>query len=236
MLHLDLWHGGRNVFADGGSYQYNEPRGWGKHLKETSGHNTLEVDDRSQMKLASTFLYVDWTKAKVLDSGALIPGWSGEGVEGEHYSYLEPSGVVHRRTVLRRGESVLVIDDALPAGDRPWAGTLRWHFGDSAHWAGEADGPRLTARCDGLVVDVFGPEGAGATLLRGEDHLPETGRSRTYAAIDAFAVLAMRRERAPGAARWITAFGTEALTVQGDDLLWEGLRVPRGPGERPAPE
>lgn len=226
MLHLDVWRGGRNVLADGGSYQYNEPRGWGKHLKETCGHNTLEVDGRSQMLLASTFLYVDWTKAKALRVGRPIVGWAGDGAEGEHYSYVAGSGVVHRRLVLRWGDDYLIVDDGLPAADRPWSGTLRWHYGAGDAWTAEHSGARTTVHSAGLVLDVLGPQGARGTLLQGEEHLPAAGRSRTYARIDAFAVVESARPTGPGAARWITGLGDAPLDLQGSEVRWRGLRVP----------
>lgn len=65
-LHLDVWHGPRNVALDPGSFAYSEPAPWDNGLSETRVHNTCSVGDRSQMRRRGRFLWTHWSRAELL--------------------------------------------------------------------------------------------------------------------------------------------------------------------------
>ncbi|QEK13199.1 hypothetical protein FQB35_13475 [Crassaminicella thermophila] len=61
-LHIDLWHKGKNILCDSGTYSYATDIG--KEMALTAAHNTVKVDDKEQMKKRGPFLIYDWSKAK----------------------------------------------------------------------------------------------------------------------------------------------------------------------------
>ncbi|HHW40493.1 MAG TPA: heparinase [Syntrophomonadaceae bacterium] len=142
MLHVDLWYKGHNIFIDPGTYSYNPRGGWIGYFAGTASHNTVVVDGRDQMKKGSRFLWHDWVRGKTLLFKKIGQAYV---FLGEHYGYLP---VVHRRLVVQRDDTYLVVDDL---------------FGDSAeheyvlHW---------------LVGDYeLAPAAAGAVIQVGEDRL-----------------------------------------------------------------
>ncbi|MEN6460589.1 MAG: heparinase II/III family protein [Syntrophomonas sp.] len=61
-LHIDLWHNGKNVFCDSGTYSYANDIG--KSLVLTQAHNTAQPDNVEQMNKHGAFLIYDWTECK----------------------------------------------------------------------------------------------------------------------------------------------------------------------------
>jgi hypothetical protein len=105
MLHFDLWDGEFNIFADAGTYSYNTDRETQLYFIGTSSHNTLMINNQSQMKRASRFMWLNWTKSKLLN---YEPGSNRSVFEGEHYGY---SKTIHRRAVIQQNDYWVVIDD-----------------------------------------------------------------------------------------------------------------------------
>lgn len=60
-LHLDIWVDGKNVLNDAGSYQYNTSTKDIIYFNGTESHNTVMLDDQSQMKKGPRFIWFDWT-------------------------------------------------------------------------------------------------------------------------------------------------------------------------------
>jgi hypothetical protein len=109
MLHLDLWHGGRNVLCDAGTFSYNADGTWMAYFNGTVSHNTVTVDGRDQMRKGARFIWFDWTKSKTL----AFEERDGVSIfEGEHYGYAP---LVHRRAVVRCGDGWVVVDDIFGA-------------------------------------------------------------------------------------------------------------------------
>lgn len=61
-LHIDLWHRGKNIFCDSGTYSYASELV--KEIASTAGHNTAKVSSLEQMNKHGEFLVYDWTKCK----------------------------------------------------------------------------------------------------------------------------------------------------------------------------
>jgi len=61
-LHIDLWHKGKNIFCDSGTYSYASELV--KEIAATAGHNTTKVSGLEQMKKRGAFLVYDWTEHK----------------------------------------------------------------------------------------------------------------------------------------------------------------------------
>lgn len=122
MLHFDLWDGDYNIFADAGTYSYNTDRETQLYFIGTSSHNTLMINNQNQMKRASRFMWLNWTKSKLLNFEI---GENRSVFEGEHYGY---SKTIHRRSIIQQNDYWIIIDDVL--GDVSKKDIeLNWLFG-----------------------------------------------------------------------------------------------------------
>jgi hypothetical protein len=162
-LQLDLWHGGRNLLVDGGTYLYAGGPPWDNALAGAAAHNGPMVGGQEPMRRAGRFLWLPRGHAR-LQMKRQSPDDRLEVVTAEHtgYGWL---GVRQRRTVLRVGGSLwLVIDDLHGAGQH--GVTLAWRLppgectlDNELHWAEGDDRVRLWMEA---------PAGAQALYVAGE--------------------------------------------------------------------
>ena len=118
-LHVDLWIHGHNLAVDAGTYLYSGEGMWRNGLAHTSAHNTVIVDNKDQMTMASRFTWTNWAKGKVIKHEGNL--W-----QGEHDGYKPVS---HRRTVMSlAGDRWLVIDHLHSNKTHHYA--LHWLLGD----------------------------------------------------------------------------------------------------------
>lgn len=164
MLHLDLWHKGVNVLGDSGTYKYFVPDSplLERYFKDIAAHNTVEIDRRGPLELASRFLWLPWPKARCLDH---LPGrWVGE-----HLAYDRPPwNVLPRRTVTIAGERTWVITDELLGSGRHNV-ALRWHLADGPFEL-DAGGRRMSIDlpCSRVRLEIEAPETLRTAVRRGE--------------------------------------------------------------------
>ncbi len=119
-LHVDLWIHGHNIACDAGTYLYSGEGIWRNGLARTSAHNTVTVDGKDQMSMASRFTWTDWAKGKVLQHSDNL--WVGE-----HDGYKP---VTHKRTVMSlAGDRWLVVDNI--DSNEPNQYTLHWLLNDA---------------------------------------------------------------------------------------------------------
>lgn len=112
-LHVDVWHGGRNVLCDGGTYSYASEEG--VLLASTGAHNTVRLVDTEQMTMRPPFLVMDW-------------GRRGEFSLAGHAMAAEESfaaGYTHRREVGLKDGMVTIADTV--TGDDRRLRELRFH-------------------------------------------------------------------------------------------------------------
>ncbi len=129
MLHLDIWSNGINLLCDAGTYSYNAPAPWMKYFQGTASHNTVMVNGADQMKKGGRFLWLDWTRSRLLAFRA-EPSFSY--MEGEHDGYLP---YIHRRGVLRDQGIWVIIDDVFGPAGTPFRLTQQWLWGvDQVVW------------------------------------------------------------------------------------------------------
>ncbi|HSB89619.1 MAG TPA: alginate lyase family protein [Anaerolineales bacterium] len=137
-LHVDLWWRGTNVALDPGTYLYRAPVPWEGGLAEAALHNTLTLDGREPMERAGPFLWLRWAQARLIGRWTSAEG-DIEVVAAEHDGYRP---IIHRRTVVRAGESEWwIVDDVLGAG--PHQVKVGWNVPDVA-WS--MKGPRVGLR------------------------------------------------------------------------------------------
>lgn len=104
-LHLDLWHKGKNVFCDSGTYSYAS--NLGKVLTSTVGHNTVKVSGVEQMNKKGAFLVTDWTKREDVSFGNA--SFSG--------TMVSKNGYKHSRSIKKSELGYSIIDDVFGEGD-----------------------------------------------------------------------------------------------------------------------
>lgn len=106
LLHLDLWHDGRNVIRDGGSYSYNTDRKWLNYFSGTASHSTVQFDGRNQMPKVGRFLFGAWPKGSFDNEVTWEDGllsWSA--------SYRDFRGCRHKRTIKAKNTVWKIIDE-----------------------------------------------------------------------------------------------------------------------------
>lgn len=104
-LHLDLWHGSRNLLLDAGSFSYNTEAPWQDYFPGNFGHNTVEFDGHDQMPVISRFLRGAWLNATDVFFSAGAGNDPGAGAQ-----YKDWLGCRHGRSVQLGSRRVLVED------------------------------------------------------------------------------------------------------------------------------
>lgn len=105
-LHLDLWVDGVNLLRDAGTYSYNSEPYWMNYFTGTSGHNTVQFDDRNQMPRLSRFLFGDWLKTSYIE-----PLINDEGETRFAAGYRDGFKVSHKRHVCLSNSRLRVTDE-----------------------------------------------------------------------------------------------------------------------------
>ena len=145
-LHLDLWHAGRNLLRDAGTFSYNTAGG--EWFASTRAHNTIEFDGRDQMPRLGRFLFGDWLKADtvepVLDDGIKANAAA---------AYTDSQGARHHRAVTLSNDSLICCDTISGKFE---AACLRWRLAPG-EWYIEGDTVRhanysIMIELDGLPI------------------------------------------------------------------------------------
>lgn len=145
-LHLDLWHKGRNLLRDGGTFSYNAVGGdW---FSSTAAHNTVTFDERDQMPRLGRFLFGDWLRAEAVEPVKI----EGDAITAAA-AYTDRQGARHHRRVTLTSDA-LTCTDTLSGRFRQ--AELRWRLcqgdwmldgtvlrGEGVTMAFEAEGERL---------------------------------------------------------------------------------------------
>jgi hypothetical protein len=61
-LHIDIWVNGKNILRDSGTYKYNSGDWFANYFSSTAAHNTVVVNDESQMLKGSRFIWYYWSQ------------------------------------------------------------------------------------------------------------------------------------------------------------------------------
>ena len=119
-LHLDLWHQGKNILRDGGTFSYNTESRWLDYFSGTESHNTVQFDGRNQMPRIGRFLFGKWLKmdecTDIKQEGDSL-SWTG--------AYADWKQAWHRRTVSVSDNIWRITDQIGGFHDRA---VLRWRL------------------------------------------------------------------------------------------------------------
>jgi len=104
-MHIDLWHQGKNIFCDSGTYSYASEIG--KELAKTAAHNTVKVAGVEQMGSYSNFMIYDWTnRTDVKHSEGSFSG-----------TMISKNGYKHARKIVRTGTGYEIVDEVRGSAD-----------------------------------------------------------------------------------------------------------------------
>ncbi|TCV10501.1 heparinase II/III-like protein [Sphingobacterium alimentarium] len=111
-LHVDIWVNGINYFRDSGTYKYNTSKELSTYFTGTTSHNSVIVNDESQMLKGSRFIWYYWTqklKSKISENSK---EFVFEGLISA-FRQLNPKGE-HERIVRKiKGENKWIIQDQI---------------------------------------------------------------------------------------------------------------------------
>jgi hypothetical protein len=219
MLHLDVWYHGHNVLIDAGTYSYNLVPPWSGYFVGTAAHNTVTVDGRDQMKKGSRFMWLHWTKSRLLKFES-TPSFTT--FVGEHSSYAP---VIHRRTVMLEDDVYVVIDD-LTGGEGTHRFRLHWLLGDFELDHTDNGGIiRLPGREDRtLQLAILAADQVQTSWARADEHSPRGWQSLYYGErIPAWSFEALAEGKS---ARFVTLLGPLDKVTQRLPLLASDLANP----------
>jgi len=216
-LHVDIWFRDKNIACDAGTYLYSGKGVWQNGLAHTATHNTVIVDSKDQMKMASRFTWTDWSKGKVLKHEKNL--W-----QGEHDGYKP---VNHKRTVVSlEGDRWLVVDHLNAKHPHHYA--LHWLLNDFPYISSDSGVLELAAALpdtelsDSRVkVQVGLVEGNSTfSIVRADPNFTRGWRSRYYGYKEP-AISVMLETDLSQACFW-TFFGFESDSIE---LMGDVLRI-----------
>jgi hypothetical protein len=166
-LSLCLWHGGRWVIVDPGTYCYQGDPSLRDHFRSTWAHNTMRVDGEDQSHMLGPFLWGRRAEARPV-AWAAGPDW--QYFEGEHDGY-ERRGVTHRRAVVYVAAGYwVVVDTLLGTGRHEVSATFQ--LGEGMSEGGSADGVFSDDEGRSVRVASWLPDGVRLEVVEGREAPP----------------------------------------------------------------
>jgi hypothetical protein len=123
-LHVEVRRRGTVIAADAGTFSYNALPPHDHAFALTAFHNTVSVDDRDQMDRVGRFLWLPWSRGRLLVNQTNCDGsrfWAG--------TFQWPRGIVHQRSIHLGSDGDVTILDKLEASDEHRY-TLHWLLND----------------------------------------------------------------------------------------------------------
>ena len=104
-LHFDFWLGSLNILRDGGTFSYNSGIKWINYFGGVESHNTIQFDNRDQMRRLSRFLYADWLKTSYIK-----PLYKSENFIKFEAGYKDSYGAHHLRKIIFSKQTIEISD------------------------------------------------------------------------------------------------------------------------------
>lgn len=128
-LHVDVWVKGKNILRDSGTYKYNTENEIVNYFTGTKGHNSVVVNNESQMLKGSRFIWFYWSQC-------LAAEWSED---KEYYIFsgkvsafrhLNKNGS-HKRTVkVSKEDNIWYVNDIVENLDT-YSKNQIWHYDEA---------------------------------------------------------------------------------------------------------
>ncbi len=223
-LHFDLWWRGMNLARDPGTYLYNADHPWNNAFSGAWCHNTALIDECDPMLQAGRFLWLRWSKARLLGRWR-SPDGCLEILSALH-QYRSREHTVHQRTILRVEDRLwMVVDDILGVGEAEVR--IGWNLPDIPF---EMDEHGLRANLQGSKVSIYS-EGIqdryalyrAGELISGEDFVADSSTFGWYAPTYAMkqpALHWLRSAHAQLPVRGVTRWVFDETDMEDVDIGW----------------
>jgi hypothetical protein len=125
-LHVDIWYRGVNYLRDSGTYKYNTSTEMSQYFTGSGAHNTVIVDNKSQMLKGSRFIWYYWSQEKEVNLIETDTAYLFEG-KISAFRYLKSNATHTRRIKKIKGITEWIIEDKidnLPVANKKQV----WHF------------------------------------------------------------------------------------------------------------
>lgn len=125
-LHVDIWVDGTNILRDSGTYKYNAEEKFLEYFMGSASHNTVTVQNHSQMLKGSRFIWYYWSQALAAKWIETDTEYIFEG-EISAFRHLQPK-CSHKRTIrkMKNCTTWTVEDTVFNLEDR--LKLQNWHF------------------------------------------------------------------------------------------------------------
>ncbi|MDM1500009.1 alginate lyase family protein [Myroides odoratimimus] len=111
-LHIDIWNKGNNILRDSGSYKYNTTKDKLDYFMGTLSHNTVMVDNKSQMLKGSRFIWYYWTQKRTAFWEDKEEYFEFKGVVSA-YRYLNSGATHYRRIQIYKDVNKWIVNDSI---------------------------------------------------------------------------------------------------------------------------
>ena len=132
-LHIDVWYKSQNVLQDGGSYKYNSDSADLKYFFGTESHNSIMLNDNSQMLKGGRFIWYYWTNSISVATNEKNEEFIFEG-KISAFRFLNKNIIHSRKIVKINNEPKWVVEDEV--FNKPVDQTMRqiWHPNSSSQY------------------------------------------------------------------------------------------------------
>jgi len=158
-LALTLAVDGKPVLVDPGTYLYHSGGAWRDWFRGSRAHNTLTIADADQSTISGAF---NWSHKATcrLEHHRAGSHWS---LAASHDGYLKRFGIVHRRSLERVEDRLVITDQLLGAAARP----ARLAFQLAPDLDASVAGHEVVVRRDGSTVLTLAFEPGELSIDRG---------------------------------------------------------------------
>ncbi len=150
-LHLDLWYKGENILRDSGTYKYNTDPEILEYFMGTKSHNSVMIENHSQMLRGGRFIWYYWTQAGKVVWKQTENSYIFEG-EISAFIFLKETVKHKRRIEISKIENKWFVSDQLNDMDHLEKRQI-WHP-NSAKISFESEGEEITF--DSFNSDYYG--------------------------------------------------------------------------------
>ena len=125
-LHIDVWVNGENVLRDSGTYKYNTSEEYSAYFTGTKAHNSVVVDNQSQMLKGSRFIWFYWSQCISANWTETNEFYIFKG-KIQAYIHLNKKGTHEREIQIYKNKNKWKIKDTISNLDQ-FSKYQIWHF------------------------------------------------------------------------------------------------------------
>jgi hypothetical protein len=148
-LHMDVWYKSENILLDAGSYKYNTGKKYLNYFFGTESHNTVMINDSSQMIKGGRFIWYYWTNSLGVITDENSENYIFEG-KISAFRFLNKSNIQIRKLIKNKHTSNWQIEDTISHKNEDDTIRQLWHPNNSSNFR------MIIKNTNGLVVNKKG--------------------------------------------------------------------------------